>query len=182
MTLDNSTSATPPIITVVGFSDAGKTTVIEKLLPELKRRGLKVATIKHAHHGFSIDREGKDSWRHQQAGADIVAVAGPHKTALMINTPLEGLAHIRPFMNGVDLIIAEGWKSERMPKIEVLRSAVNANPLFLEDPELFALVTDVDLVPHVAGRIKVFGLDAIASLAELIVARFLTPHHRDAPP
>jgi molybdopterin-guanine dinucleotide biosynthesis protein B len=173
MTASETNPPRPTIITVVGFSDAGKTTVIEKLLPELKRRGLKVGTIKHAHHGFTIDREGKDSWRHQQAGADMVAVAGPAKTAVMINTPLERLADIRPFMTGVDVIIAEGFKSERMPKVEVLRSAVHANPLFLEDPDLFALVTDIDLAPRAVDPVAVFGLDDIAALADLIVARFL---------
>ncbi|HSO20192.1 MAG TPA: molybdopterin-guanine dinucleotide biosynthesis protein B [Desulfosarcina sp.] len=164
----------PAIITIVGFSDAGKTTVIEKLLPELKRRGLKVGTIKHAHHGFAIDREGKDSWRHQQAGADIAAVAGPEKTAMIINTPLERLENIRSLMNGMDLILAEGFKSARMPKVEVLRSAVHTRPLFLKDPDLFALVTDLD-PPFEAEDLVVFGLDDIAALADLIVARFVAP-------
>jgi molybdopterin-guanine dinucleotide biosynthesis protein B len=76
-------------------------------------------------------------------------------------------------MVGVDLIIAEGFKSERMPKVEVLRHAVHANPLFLEDPDLFALVTDVDLAPPVPHSFEVFGLEEIAALADLIVARFL---------
>jgi molybdopterin-guanine dinucleotide biosynthesis protein B len=182
MTTSEIPSPRPVIITVVGFSDAGKTTVIERLLPELKRRGLKVGTIKHAHHGFAIDREGKDSWRHQQAGADVVAVSGPAKTAMIINTPLERLADIRRLMTGVDLIIAEGFKSERMPKVEVLRSAVHANPLFLEDPDLFAIVTDVDLTTHAANRLKIFGLDDIPALADLIVARFLKRAPRHAAP
>lgn len=175
MTRLHTTGALTPIITVVGFSDAGKTTMIEKLLPELKRRGFKVGTIKHAHHGFAIDREGKDSWRHQRAGADITAVAGPDKTALVINAPLEGLEDIRRIMDGMDLIIAEGFKSARLPKVEVLRHAVHANPLFLEDPDLFALVTDVDLASHTGSGFAVFGLDDIPALADLIVARFLKP-------
>ena len=175
MTLSQKTSGLTPIITVVGLSDAGKTTIIEKLLPELKRRGFKVGTIKHAHHGFAIDREGKDSWRHQQAGADITAVAGPEKTALVINAPLEGLEDVRRIMEGMDLIIAEGFKSARLPKVEVLRHAVHANPLFLEDPDLFALVTDVDLASHTGNAFAVFGLEDIPSLADLIVARFLKP-------
>lgn len=175
MTANDSTPAAPAIITVVGFSNSGKTTLIEKLLPELKRRGLKVGTVKHAHHGFSIDREGKDSWRHQQAGADMVAVAGPAKTAMIIQSPLGRLEDIRHWMTGMDLIVAEGWKSERMPKIEVLRSAVHANPLFLEDPDLFALVTDVDLARHASGRLRVFGLEDIPALADLVVARFVAP-------
>jgi len=173
MSPSHTTAARPPIITVVGFSNAGKTTIIEKLLPELKRRGFKVGTIKHAHHGFAIDREGKDSWRHQQAGADITAVAGPDKTALVVNTPITKLEDIRPLMAGVDLIIAEGFKSARMPKVEILRHGVHANPLFLEDPDLFALMTDVDLAPSTVNAAAVFGLEEIAALADLIVARFL---------
>jgi molybdopterin-guanine dinucleotide biosynthesis protein B len=169
------TATHPPIITVVGFSNAGKTTMIEKLLPELKGRGFKVGTIKHAHHGFAIDREGKDSWRHQQAGADITAIAGPEKTALVVNTPIARLEEIRSLMAGVDLIIAEGFKSERMPKVEILRHAAHANPLFLEDPDLFALVTDIDLALPAGNRFAVFGLEEIPALVDLIVARFLKP-------
>ena len=168
-------AAGPPIITVVGFSDAGKTTIIEKLLPELKQRGYKVGTIKHAHHGFAIDREGKDSWRHQQAGADITAVAGPDKTALLISAPIERLEDIRGMMRGMDLIIAEGFKSARLPKLEVLRQTVHANPLFLEDPCLFALVTDLEVPPPAANHLDVFALDDIAALADLIVSKFLQP-------
>lgn len=175
MTPTHHASAPPPIITVVGFSDAGKTTMIEKLLPELKRRGFKVGTIKHAHHGFAIDQEGKDSWRHQKAGADITAVAGPDKTALIVNAPITRLEDIRPLMAGMDLIIAEGFKSERMPKVEVLRHTVNGNPLFLEDPDLFALMTDIDLRQPGINNFAVLGLEEIPALADLIVARFLKP-------
>ncbi len=177
MTTSNDMNAPTPIITVVGFSDAGKTTMIEKLLPELKRRGYRVGTIKHAHHGFAIDREGKDSWRHQQAGADVTAVAGPDKVAMVVNTPIERLEDARRMISGVgvDLIIAEGFKSARMPKVEVLRHAVHANPLFLEDPDLFALVTDVPLTPGAANGFAVFGLEDIPALADLIESRYLTP-------
>jgi len=173
MTPSHDKPARPPIITVVGFSDAGKTTMIEKLLPELKRRGFRVGTVKHAHHGFAIDREGKDSWRHQRAGADMTALAGPDKTALIINTPVEELEDIRRMMPGMDLIVAEGFKSARLPKLEVLRRAVHANPLFLEDPCLFALVTDVAVPPPSANNLAVFGLNDIAALADLIVQKFL---------
>ncbi|MGD9333283.1 MAG: molybdopterin-guanine dinucleotide biosynthesis protein B [Desulfobacterales bacterium] len=175
-------SALPPIITVVGFSDAGKTTLIEKLVPELKRRGFQVGTIKHAAHGFAFDRKGKDSWRHQQAGADIVAVAGPDKITMVINTPAETLHAIRDRMTGMDLIIAEGFKSAPMPKLEVLRQAVHSQPLFLEDPDLFALVTDVSLGSPAANGLSVLGLNDISALADLIIKRFLptpaSPNHR----
>jgi molybdopterin-guanine dinucleotide biosynthesis adapter protein len=169
----------PPIVTVVGYSNAGKTTIIEKLVPELKQRGYRVGTVKHAAHGFAVDREGKDSWRHQKAGADIVAVAGPDKIAMVINTPADILDTIRGMMTGLDLILAEGFKSARMPKVEVLRQAVHANPLFLEDADLFALVTDVAVPPPAANDLSMFGLDDIPALADLIVERFLnaTPGH-----
>ena len=173
MTQSPNTKTLPPIVTVVGYSDAGKTTIIEKLLPELKRRGYRVGTVKHAAHGFAVDREGKDSWRHQKAGADIVAVAGPDKIAMVINTPDETLQTLRRMMTEVDLIVAEGFKSARMPKLEVLRQAVHANPLFLEDPDLFALVTDVAVPAPAANGLSMFGLDDIPALADLIVERFL---------
>ena len=175
MTLQQHTPNLPPIITVVGFSDAGKTTLIEKLVPELKQRGYRVGTVKHAAHGFAVDREGKDSWRHQQAGADIVAVAGPDKIAMVINTPDDILTTLRRMMTGVDLMLAEGFKSARLPKLEVLRQAVHANPLFLEDPNLFALVTDITMPSPAANGPAVFGLEDIPALADLIVERFLTP-------
>jgi len=165
--------ALPPIITVVGYSDAGKTTLIEKLVPELKQRAYRIGTVKHAAHGFAVDREGKDSWRHQKAGADIVAVAGPDKIAMVINTPVETLDTLRRMMTGMDLILAEGFKSARMPKLEVLRQAVHANPLFLEDPDLFALVTDVAVPPPAANGLTILGLEDIPALADLIVTRFL---------
>lgn len=173
MTQSPNTKTLPPIVTVVGYSDAGKTTIIEKLVPELKRRGYRVGTVKHAAHGFAVDREGKDSWRHQKAGADIVAVAGPDKIAMVINTPDETLQTLRRMMTEVDLIVAEGFKSARMPKLEVLRQAVHANPLFLEDPDLFALVTDVGVPAPAANGLSMFGLDDIPALADLIVERFL---------
>lgn len=178
MTQSPNPNTLPPVITVVGYSDAGKTTLIEKLLPELKQRGYRVGTVKHAAHGFAVDREGKDSWRHQQAGADIVAVAGPDKIAMVIKAPTETLATLRHMMAGMDLIIAEGFKSARMPKLEVLRQAVHANPLFLEDPGLFALVTDVTMPSPAANGLSIFDLEDIPALADLIVARFL----KAAPP
>jgi molybdopterin-guanine dinucleotide biosynthesis adapter protein len=100
-------------------------------------------------------------------------VAGPDKIAMVIKTPDDILDSIRGMMTGMDLILAEGFKSARMPKVEVLRQAVHANPLFLEDSDLFALVTDVAVPPPVANDLSIFGLDDIPALADLIVERFL---------
>jgi len=106
---------------------------------------------------------------------DITAVAGPDKIAMVINTPDDILTTLRRMMTGVDLMLAEGFKSARLPKLEVLRKAVHANPLFLEDPTLFALVTDIAMPSAVANGLEVFGLEDIPALADLIVERFLAP-------
>ena len=100
----------PPIISIVGNSDSGKTTLIEKLIPELRHRGYRVGTVKHASHGFDIDRRGKDSWRHHQAGAEIVVVASPEQIAMVKNDPCDSLDCLERYFEGVDLVLAEGFK------------------------------------------------------------------------
>lgn len=170
---------TPPIITIVGMSDAGKTTVIEKLVPELKRRGWRVGTVKSVGHGFEIDREGKDSWRHQQAGADAVAVIAPDRMALIRPNVRENLDSIGRLMADMDLILAEGFKSSDRPKVEVVRRAVRSAPLFGDDPQLLALVTDLPPDMYATNGRQVFGLEDAAALADLLEARFLSP--RPAP-
>jgi molybdopterin-guanine dinucleotide biosynthesis protein MobB len=101
-----------PIVSIVGYSGSGKTTLVEKMIPELKRRGWRVATIKHNRHGFEIDHEGKDSWRHRRAGADMTVLASPGKVAVMADTEgdlsLEELGD--RFIRGVDVILTEGFK------------------------------------------------------------------------
>src|SRR5512139_2381303 len=101
-----------PIVSIVGKSDSGKTTLIEKLLPELVRRGYRVATVKHDIHGFEVDREGKDSWRHKKAGAHTSVISSPNKVALIRDVEKDlTLAEIRDrLIQGVDLILSEGFK------------------------------------------------------------------------
>ena len=159
-----------PIVCVVGRGKTGKTTLLEKLIPELKRRGYKVATIKrHSHPGLDFDVPGKDSWRHAQAGSDYVVVAGPDKLASVRNLERElTLDEVAATITGVDIIITEGYKRADKPKIEVVRAERSSEPLCTAD-ELLALVTDVDLdMP--APR---FGLNDVQPLADLIVARCL---------
>jgi len=162
-----------PILSIVGKSGSGKTTLLEKLIPELRRRGYRVGTIKHHLHDFEIDREGKDSWRHAQAGATTVVVASPHKLALVETDPadisLEGLRD--RFFQQVDLIIAEGYKTGNQPKVEVFRRCVHDAPLFdCCHPGLLATVTDND----VDTGVPIFGLDDVTALAEFI-ERALSP-------
>src|SRR5512147_944366 len=112
-----------PIISIVGKSDSGKTTLIEKLVPELTRRGYRVATIKHDVHGFEVDREGKDSWRHKQAGAHTVIISSPEKLAIIRDVDHDAdLAELRDrYVQDVDIILSEGFKRNQQPKIEVFR-------------------------------------------------------------
>ncbi len=158
-----------PIVSVVGKSNVGKTTMLEKLLPELKRRGYRVATIKHDVHGFSIDQPGKDSWKHAQAGADIVVISSPQKMAVIEKVEQErSLDEIAERLKDIDIIITEGYKRQDKPKIEVYRPEIS-DTLLCEKEELLALATDVPL--HMG--VPEFGLDDSAGIVDLILETFL---------
>jgi molybdopterin-guanine dinucleotide biosynthesis protein B len=159
----------PPVISVIGKSDSGKTTVIEKLIPVLKKRGYKIGIIKHASHGFDADRRGKDSWRHKQAGADTVMVASPNRIAMIKDMACENIDCLMEYFQDVDLVITEGFKKENKPKIEVFRSGIHQEPLCLKDPNLIAFVTDADVYLEV----PTFALEEIEGLADLIEKIYL---------
>ena len=152
-----------PIYSVVAFSGTGKTTLLEKLVAELKARGLRVAVVKHDAHEFDIDREGKDSWRFTRAGADVTAVISSGKAAVMENRPVRAEALIDRIID-VDIILTEGFKTGAWPKIAVRRSATG-NPLPVPADDCFAVVTDV---PEETVA-PCFGLDDVRGLADLIV-------------
>lgn len=159
-----------PIISVVGKSGSGKTTFLEKLLPELKRRGHRVAIVKHDVHGFDIDHPGKDTWRHAQAGADAVIISSPRRVALIQRRETEmTLDEIADYVNGVDIIITEGYKRGPKPKIEISRGA-RSTELICDREELIAIVTDqaFDL------RVPQFGLEDAAGIADLLERQFLS--------
>jgi molybdopterin-guanine dinucleotide biosynthesis protein B len=157
-----------PILSIVGASSVGKTTVLEKLIAELTQRGYKIAAIKHCAHDFEIDHEGRDTYRLRQAGAAAVIAASPQKFALVQEGGLDLEALATFYLNGVNLIFTEGYKNSSVPKIEVLRHGVNTVPL-INDDKLFALVTDVP-IPRDVPR---FGFDEISQLASLIEKTFL---------
>ena len=161
-----------PIISIVGKSDSGKTTLIEKLLPELTRRGYRVATIKHDVHGFEVDREGKDSWRHKQAGAHTVVIASPNKVALIRDVERDlSLEEIREkFIRDVDLIISEGYKKDVQPKVEIFRKGKHRELLCTKEDNLIAIVSDKKFDIGTSC----FFLDDTEGLADLIVKKFLT--------
>ena len=159
----------PPFVTVVGYSESGKTTLMEKLIPELKDRGYRIGTIKHASHGFDLDRVGKDSWRHKKAGADTVILASPAQIAMVRENPRDDLEGLEPYLQDVDLVLVEGYKREKRPKIEIFRPECHPAPLFLEDPDLIALVTDAPL----EVRVPKFASSDVRGLADLIEKTFL---------
>jgi molybdopterin-guanine dinucleotide biosynthesis protein MobB len=136
-----------PAVSIVGKSNSGKTTLIEKLIPELRKRGYRVATIKHNRHGFDIDHEGKDSWRHKRAGAQMTVIASPTKVALIEDTDRDYEIHelIKNFIHDVDIILVEGFKGNACPKIEVFRSELKRKLMSAGDNSLLAVASDTPL-------------------------------------
>lgn len=161
-----------PVVSVVGSSNAGKTTLVVKLLAELKLRGYKVATVKHDVHGFDIDVPGKDTWRHAQAGADTVILSSPLKIATIRNVEQEvSLDDIIAGVSGVDLILTEGYKRANKPKIEVFR-AETCRELVSKPEELIAVATDCNLTLDV----PCYDLDDACGLIDRIEQLFLCRH------
>lgn len=146
-----STTKLIPIIGFVAGSGTGKTTLLLKIIPLMKQRGLRLGVIKHTHHRFDIDKPGKDSYRLRHAGVDQTLVASRHRWALMVETTpldepnLDGLLpHLDP--EKLDLILVEGFKHESIPKIEIHRPQLGHTPLFPQDPLIIAVACDVPLV------------------------------------
>src|ERR1700724_2421306 len=136
------------IIGLAGWSGAGKTTLIAKLIPGILARGLKVSTLKHPHHAFDVDRPGKDSWKHRMAGATEVLVASQMRFALMHELRGEAeprLPELLAKLSAVDLVIIEGWKREPHPKLEVFRASVGKPLIHPDDPHVVAIASDVPL-------------------------------------
>jgi molybdopterin-guanine dinucleotide biosynthesis protein B len=158
-----------PIISVVGKSKSGKTTLIEKLIPELKKRGYRIGTVKHASHDFDMDKKGKDSWRHKAAGADTVIIASREKIVMVKDENIVRLESIGKYFDDVDLVITEGFKKENRPKIEIYRFHKNKAPLCKNDKTVIALVTDTDISVNVPA----FGLEEIKALADLVEKKYL---------
>lgn len=153
-----------PVISVVGKSGVGKTTVLVRIIRELKSRGYKVGTVKHDTHGFEVDRPGKDSWRHAQAGSDAVVISGPGKMALIRRLEQEmPLDQIVGLMGDVDLILTEGYKRGDRPKIEVARRE-RSSELLCQAAELLAIMADY----RIDMPVPQFSLDDAAGLVDLL--------------
>ena len=160
-----------PIISIVGKSDSGKTTLIEKIVPELVRRGYRVTTVKHDLHGFEIDKEGKDSWRHKQAGAHGVIISSPQKVALIRDVDKDmSLEELRESFGGdADLILSEGFKKDAQPKIEVFRKEVHGELLCTKEDNLVAIASNrcFDI------GVPCLDLDDVKGIVDIIESRFL---------
>ena len=155
------------IIGLAGWSGAGKTTVLTRAIPLLIARGLRVSTIKHAHHSFDVDVPGKDSWQHREAGAHEVLVSSGRRFALMHELrgePEPRLPALLAKLAPVDLVIVEGFKADSHAKIEIHRAANDKPYLFPADPAIVGVVTDA---PAQTG-LPVAALDDIPSIASMM--------------
>jgi len=161
---------TPPVFIFVGHSGAGKTTLIEKLLHELSARGLRLATIKHAHHKVALDTEGKDSWRYKQAGAAMSMLVTADELQLVADAvDRRSPAQLAErFLGEADLVLAEGFSHAEGVKIEILRRACEKPPRCALEDGLIAIVTNMD---EVYPQLPHFALDDVAALADFILSQ-----------
>jgi molybdopterin-guanine dinucleotide biosynthesis adapter protein len=169
------------IIGLAGWSGAGKTTLITRVIPVLVRRGLTVATVKHAHHEFDIDRPGKDSWLHREAGANEVAIVSSRRWAIVHELREEAeppLAEILAKLSPVDLVIVEGFKRHAHPKVEVFRAAIDKRLLHPEDHCIVAIATDA---PLPQAPLPVLMLDDAEGIANVMQAE-ARPSDQIGPP
>jgi molybdopterin-guanine dinucleotide biosynthesis adapter protein len=163
----------PPILLIVaGKSGSGKTTILERLIPELKNKGIRVGTIKHHHGEFNMDIPGKDSWRHKMAGAEKTIISSPNRIGIVMDTDHDHTPEeLLPFLSGMDIALVEGFKGEDLPKLEIFRKEIHEKPLCLQDENLIAMITDEGLDLNVPR----FGLDEMKEVADFIAGYFNLP-------
>ena len=158
------------IIGLAGWSGSGKTTLIKKAIPCLIGRGLKVSTLKHAHHGFDLDQPGKDSFFHRAAGATEVVVSSAKRFAILHELREEAewdLPALVAKMSPADLVLVEGYKRDAFPKLEIHRAANGKALIHPEDPHVVAIASDV---PLPQARVPVIDLDDIEGIADILMA------------
>lgn len=170
-----------PVISIVAKSGTGKTTLLEKLIAELKRRGYRVGAMKHDAHEFDIDREGKDSWRLTRAGAHTMVISSPGKIAMikqnenMMEPSVSDM--VNTYYSDVDIVLTEGFKKNSFPKIEVHRKERSSTLLCrgeTHDPTLIAVASN----DHPEADVPVFDINDFRGICDLIETRFLTNSHR----
>ncbi|MGE4319720.1 MAG: molybdopterin-guanine dinucleotide biosynthesis protein B [Deferribacterales bacterium] len=163
-----------PLVTFVGTSGCGKTTLIEKVIPLITAKGYNVCTIKHDAHDFQMDKEGKDTWRHKKAGARAILISNKHQYAMICDSEREKtvdeLTSLLP--EYTDVIIAEGFKKELQKKIEVFRKGFSTDLQCAEDPNLLAVATDMPDNPQLSGRITL-DLNDPQQIADFITDKII---------
>lgn len=165
-------AALPPIISVAGRAKVGKTTFLVKLIAELTLRGYRVGVIKHSVHDFALSEPGRDTWRHAQAGAKVVAFASQNQLAIARQLELElDLDEIVPHLGPVDLVLTEGYKKAHKPKIEVSRRQ-RGTGLICRASEIIAVVSDYPVETDVPQ----FDLNDAQGVADLLEERYLHRH------
>jgi molybdopterin-guanine dinucleotide biosynthesis protein B len=158
------------IVSIVGKSGAGKTTLIEKLIRKLKEKEYIVGTVKHTHQGFHMDKKGKDSWRHREAGANATLVIAPEIIALVKDEELDVIEEIQAYLSDMDIVLVEGFKRVHLPKIEIFRSnGGHKEPLCMDDDNLDAFVTDSEYAP----KVPKFDLGDIDGITQFIEEQYL---------
>ncbi len=161
---------TQKIIGVAGFKNAGKTTLVEKLVADLTARGFRISTVKHAHHSFDIDHEGRDSFRHRKAGATEVAVVSSGRWALIHELRNEAEPYLEDILRKLvpcDLIIVEGYKRDAHDKIEVRNLSLDHPPLAGSDPTIVAIAATGEIA---GSPVPVFGRDDVTALSSFIIS------------
>ncbi|MFH1231203.1 MAG: molybdopterin-guanine dinucleotide biosynthesis protein B, partial [Planctomycetota bacterium] len=167
----------PKIVSIVGKSNSGKTTLLEKIIRKLVKRGYRIGTIKHDVRGFEIDYPGKDSYRHFHSGSKMTMILGQDKMAVVkrLEKPLSLRQSIQMFFNdrynSIDFIITEGFKKENNPKIEIVRKKVSSKPICkIRKDNLVALVTDMRIKDY---AIPQFGINEINKITDFIEEEFI---------
>ena len=166
----------PPVVSIVGKARAGKTMLVERLIGELKGRGYRVATVKHIHQDLDLDKPGKDSWRHAQAGSDAVVISAPRKLALIKHQDHDAsIAEILHLLGEeFDIVLIEGFRQSRIPKIEVHKRELKEG-LLCSPEELMAIVTDELL----EADLPQFSAEDIRGIADSIEEKLIAPRGED---
>lgn len=163
---------------VIGWQNAGKTTLMERLVAEITARGFAVSTVKHVHHDVDLDKPGKDTWRHREAGAREVVMASAHRFAILREHrgPEPEMAEVLARLAPVDLVLVEGYKRDRHPKVEVFREGNGRTLIQPGDPTVRAVATDAALPPL---PVPVLDLNDPVAVARFILAECGLPERKE---
>lgn len=165
-----------PILGLAAWSGTGKTTLLVNLLPILSKAGIRTAVIKHAHHEFDIDHEGKDSYRIRKAGANQMLIGSRHRWALMVENITGTRNDLSYFLdrldhNNLDLVLVEGFKPADIPKIEIIRTELDKQPFYPEDKSIIAVASDSKL--NLPANLPLLDLNQPLQIAEFIMQNIL---------